>query len=89
MKKYILLLLFFLFLTPVAAQILKINDGDTIKIDEETIRFSGIDAPETNYFRKYKQVWYSNDKKFYCGEFSKEKLIEKIGNNSIFCEREK
>ena len=88
MKKYIFLLLFFLFLNPATAQILKISDGDTIKIDGETIRFSGIDTPETNYFRKYKQVCYLNDKKFYCGEFSKEKLIEKIGNNYVSCVRE-
>jgi|TARA_B100001971_G_C18155633_1_gene518376 endonuclease YncB( thermonuclease family) len=89
MKKYIFLLLFFLFLNPATAQILKIIDGDTIKIDGETIRFSGIDTPETNYYRKYKQVCYLNDKKFYCGEYSKQKLIERVGKNSVTCKREK
>ena len=89
MSKLIFLVLLFLLHLPVKAQTIQITDGDTIKIDGEIIRFSGIDTPETNYFRKYKQVCYLNDKKFYCGEFSKEKLIEKIGNNSIFCEREK
>ena len=89
MKKYLFLLLFFLFLTPTNAQVLKVTDGDTIKIDGETIRFSGIDTPETNYYRKYKQACYENDKKFYCGEFSKKELIEKIGNNPVTCEREK
>ena len=73
---------------PVKAQTIQITDGDTIKIDGEIIRFSGIDTPESNY-RGKKQVCYLNDKKFYCGEFSKEKLIEKIGNNYVSCEREK
>ena len=67
---------------------LKVVDGDTIVFNGDKIRFSGIDTPETNYFRKYKQVCYLNDKKFYCWEFSKEKLIEKIGNNYVSCVRE-
>ncbi len=62
---------------------LRIVDGDTIKINGEKIRFSGIDAPER------KQVCYLNEKKVFCGELSKEKLKEKIGTNSITCEREK
>ena len=88
MSKLIFLVLLFLLHLPVKAQTIQITDGDTIKIDGEIIRFSGIDTPESNY-RGKKQVCYLNDKKFYCGEFSKEKLIEKIGNNSISCEREK
>ena len=88
MSKLIFLVLLFLLHLPVKAQTIQITDGDTIKIDGEIIRFSGIDTPES-YYRGKKQVCYLNDKKFYCGEFSKEKLIEKIGNNSIFCEREK
>ena len=62
---------------------LRIVDGDTIKINSEKIRFSGIDAPER------KQVCYLNEKKVFCGELSKEKLKEKIGTDSISCEREK
>ena len=62
---------------------LRIVDGDTIKINGEKIRFSGIDAPER------KQVCYLNEKKVFCGELSKEKLKEKIGTDSISCEREK
>ena len=42
-----------------------IVDGDTIKIDNEKIRFGGIDAPEKN------QIGY---------ELSKQKLKKKIGN---------
>ena len=80
---------FYLFITSINAQNLIISDGDTIKIDGESIRFSGIDTPELNYRKKYKQVCYLNDKKFYCGEFSKKKLIEKIGSNPVTCEREK
>ena len=66
----------------------RIIDGDTIEINGEKIRFSGIDAPESNY-RGKKQVCYLNEKKVFCGELSTEKLKEKIGNNSITCEREK
>ena len=51
-----------------------IVDGDTIKIDNEKIRFGGIDAPEKN------QIGY---------ELSKQKLKKKIGNSTIICFREK
>ena len=66
----------------------RIIDGDTIEINGEKIRFSGIDAPESNY-RGKKQVCYLNEKKVFCGELSTEKLKEKKGTNSITCEREK
>ena len=39
------LVLFFTY-TDVKAQNIKITDGDTIKINGEKIRFSGIDTPE-------------------------------------------
>ena len=67
---------------------LRIIDGDTIEINGEKIRFSGIDTPES-YYRGKKQVCYLNEKKVFCGELSTEKLKEKIGTNSITCEREK
>ena len=51
-----------------------IIDGDTIKINDEKIRFGGIDTPE---------------KKKIGHEFSKKKLKEKIGNNVVTCFREK
>ena len=90
MKKFFLfLLLNILFFTNYSfSQEVKILDGDTIKINGETIRFSGIDTPETTYYRKYKQICYLNNQKIYCGEISKNKLIEKIGNNKINCIRE-
>ena len=50
-----------------------IIDGDTIKISDEKIRFAGIDTPEKNKIGH---------------EFSKQKLQEKIGNNTVICIRE-
>ena len=63
-------------------------DGDTIKIKGEKIRFGGIDAPES-YYRGKKQTCIEDNKKVFCGQISKEKLIEKIGNNSLNCKIEK
>ena len=77
-----------LFCSTSFADSLKVIDGDSIKINGERIRFGGIDAPETNYLGK-KQPCYLNEVKIFCGKLSTEKLKEKIGNNSVFCEREK
>ena len=63
-------------------------DGDTIKIKGEKIRFGGIDAPES-YYRGKKQTCIEDNKKVFCGQISKDKLIEKIGNNSLNCKIEK
>ena len=63
-------------------------DGDTIKIKGEKIRFGGIDAPES-YYKGKKQTCIEDNKKVFCGQISKEKLIDKIGNNSLNCEIEK
>ena len=63
-------------------------DGDTIKIKGEQIRFGGIDAPES-YYRGKKQTCIEDDKKVFCGQISKDKLIEKIGNNSLNCKIQK
>ena len=57
----------------------KIIDGDTIRINDEKIRFSGIDAPELN------QICIKNEKKISCGILAKETLIEKIGNKIPKC----
>ena len=40
--------IFFLTYIDVKSQNVKITDGDTIKINGEKIRFSGIDTPELN-----------------------------------------
>ena len=65
-----------------------VMDGDTIKINGEKIRFGGIDAPES-YFMGKKQTCFEDNKKIFCGQISKDKLIEKIGNNSVNCKIEK
>ena len=62
----------------------KIIDGDTIKINNKKIRFSGIDAPESYFFGK-KQLCILNNVEILCGMLSKEKLIEKIGNQIVNC----
>ena len=51
-----------------------IIDGDTIEINNEKIRFGGIDTPER------KETGH---------KFSKQKLKEKINNNIVTCVREK
>ena len=66
---------------------LKIMDGDTIKINGEKIRFSGIDAPESYYYGK-RQVCYLDEIEVFCGKLSKGKLEEKIGTNPISCVKE-
>ena len=66
----------------------KIIDGDTLKINNKKIRFSGIDAPESYFFGK-KQLCVLNNVKIPCGKLSKEKLVEKIGNQIVNCRIEK
>ena len=66
----------------------KIIDGDTLKINNKKIRFSGIDAPESYFFGK-KQLCILNNVEILCGKLSKEKLIEKIGNQVVNCKIEK
>ena len=66
----------------------KVTDGDTIKINNKNIRFSGIDAPESYFFGK-KQSCILNNIKILCGNLSKEKLVEKIGNQIVICKLEK
>ena len=63
-------------------------DGDTVKINGKKIRFGGIDAPES-YYKGKKQTCIKDNKKVFCGQISKDKLIEKIGTNSVNCKIEK
>ncbi len=65
-----------------------IIDGDTIKINGKKIRFGGIDAPES-YYMGTKQTCTQDNKEVFCGKISKDKLIEKIGNNYVNCKIEK
>jgi len=61
---------------------LKIVDGDTIVLNGEKIRFSGIDTPEL------KQTCIDGDEKVLCGETAKMILVKKIGNQTPECTRE-
>ena len=66
----------------VESQDVKITDGDTIKINGEKIRFSGIDAPEL------KQTCIKQRVNVPCGITAKQILLDKIANNKIVCIRE-
>tara|TARA_B110000240_G_C13302173_1_gene368978 strand:- start:276 stop:755 length:480 start_codon:yes stop_codon:yes gene_type:complete len=83
-KKVILLinissLIFFLIFNQVRSQELRVVDGDTIHLDGEKIRFTGIDTPEL------KQSCINNGVKDPCGVTAKEILIKKIGDNQVEC----
>ena len=60
----------------------KVVDGDTIHLNGEKIRFSGIDTPEI------KQLCNKNDEVIKCGIRAKELLINKIGKNKVKCVNE-
>ena len=81
--KYFLFLLFsqLIFSSAHADQII-VTDGDTIRIGDERIRFSGIDAPEIKQTCIYQEI------EFNCGEFSKDLLTKKIGSQEVNCIRE-
>tara|TARA_B100001245_G_scaffold84158_1_gene60681 strand:+ start:71 stop:490 length:420 start_codon:yes stop_codon:yes gene_type:complete len=64
------------------ADVLKVIDGDTIVLNGEKIRFSGIDTPEL------KQKCIKNDQKVFCGVLAKKLLLEKIGNKTPKCIKE-
>ena len=88
------LIFFFLTYNNVKSQDIKIIegkalvvDGDTIKINSEKIRFSGIDAPES-YYKGRKQFCLKGEEKILCGKLSKIFLIEKIANQKVKCEIE-
>ena len=86
-KKIILVIsisvLVFLFTyTDIKSQDVKITDGDTIKINGEKIRFSGIDTPELN------QTCVKEGVKNSCGLTAKQILIDKIVDNKVKCIKE-
>ena len=66
----------------VKSQDIKITDGDTIRINGEKIRFSGIDTPEL------RQTCLKQEIKVLCGITAKQILIDKIGDNKVVCIRE-
>jgi endonuclease YncB( thermonuclease family) len=73
------LLIFFSTFNQVRPQVIKVVDGDTIHLDGEKIRFTGIDTPELKQTCIKKVVIYP------CGITAKEILIDKIGDNNVEC----
>ena len=61
------------------ADSLRVLDGDTIVLNGEKIRFSGIDTPEL------KQTCMNGNEKVFCGKSAKMLLIKKIGNQTPEC----
>ena len=83
MKKLLaMLILGFLTCSVSFADNLKVIDGDTIVLNGEKIRFSGIDTPEL------KQTCLKGDQEVGCGMFAKMLLVKKIGNATPECIRE-
>ena len=80
MKKFIAILaLGLMFCNISIADGLRVVDGDTIVLNGEKIRFSGIDTPEL------KQTCMNSDEKVFCGKSAKMLLIKKIGNKTPQC----
>ena len=80
MKKFIgILVLSLLWGSIASAKNLRVIDGDTIILNGEKIRFSGIDTPEL------KQTCLKDNEKVGCGMLAKKLLVKKIGNNTPIC----
>ena len=75
------LIFFFLTYNDVKSYEIKIIDGDTIHLNNEKIRFKGIDTPEL------KQTCNKNNEVILCGVEARKLLIEKIGNNKVMCKK--
>ena len=78
----ICLIFFFLTYNDVKSYEIKIIDGDTIHLNNEKIRFTGIDTPEL------KQTCNKNSEIIYCGIEARQLLIDKIGKDKVICIRE-
>ena len=72
-------LIFFLIFNQVKSQDLRVVDGDTIHLNGEKIRFTGIDTPEL------KQTCLKEGVINPCGVIAKEILIKKINDNKVEC----
>ena len=75
----ILVIIFFFTFNYFKPQKIRVVDGDTIHLNGEKIRFSGIDTPEL------KQTCVNDDVIYPCGVTAKEILIQKIDNNIVNC----
>ena len=78
-KSLAIIILGLLWCNVVLANDLRVVDGDTIVLNGEKIRFSGIDTPEL------KQTCMTGDEKVFCGKSAKMLLIKKIGNQIPEC----
>jgi len=72
------ILIFFIF-NYFKPQEIRVVDGDTIHLNGEKIRFTGIDTPEL------KQTCIKEEFIDPCGVTAKEILIKKIGDNRVEC----
>ena len=94
MRKVLFIVFFVLFISDVQSnnsnsfEKVKVIDGDTIYFEGVRIRFSGIDAPETNYRGKNQNCLY-NKKILNCGNLSKQFLTQAIKNKKVTCILEK
>ena len=75
----VFLLIFFLIFNQVKSQDLRVVDGDTIHLNGEKIRFTGVDSPEL------KQTCINQGIIETCGVTAKEILIDKISDNEVEC----
>ena len=75
----ICLIFFFLTYKDVKSFEIKVIDGDTIHLNGEKIRFSGIDTPEL------KKPCSINNEIIFCGIEAKRLLVDKIASNEIKC----
>ena len=78
-KLIAILVLVLLFYDTSFANNVRVVDGDTIVLNGEKIRFSGIDTPEL------KQTCLKDDQEVPCGMVAKRLLAEKIGNATVEC----
>ena len=75
----IFLLVFLLTINDIKSQEIKVVDGDTIHLNGEKIRFTGIDTPEL------KQTCIKQEAIEPCGITAREILINVIGDNKVKC----
>jgi len=72
-------LVLLLTINDIKSQELKVIDGDTIHLNGEKIRFTGIDAPELN------QTCIKEGINNYCGVTAKQILIDRIADKTVKC----
>ena len=94
-KIKVFFLIFFLIPSNVYPEIIEgkalVIDGDTIKIKNNKIRLSGVDAPEAK--QSCKKIFlsiqfFSFNKKYPCGKISTNKLKKLLKNKIILCKVE-